>query len=97
MQKTRDIRKVVNENIAKYMKREGLTREGICEKIGIHKTTWSRKFNCEGDSSFNLVELGLIARALKVTVVDLVVDTDQDLNKKLYAVVDMLRNFIPAQ
>lgn len=67
-----DIRKIVNDNIASYMKEYKLTENDLAEIIGTSYSTAHRRYNVLDDGAFNLLQLQRFATKCKCTVADLV-------------------------
>ena len=63
---------IVLSNISRYMTLRQMKRSELCERSGINPRTYNRREKREGNRDFDLTELTRIARALDVTVADLV-------------------------
>lgn len=63
---------IVLSNINRYMTLRQMERSELCERSGINPRTYHRREKREGNRDFDLTELTRIARALDVTVADLV-------------------------
>ncbi|AHB31646.1 putative transcriptional regulator [Arthrobacter phage vB_ArS-ArV2] len=65
-----DISAVTGRNIKLGLLDKNLSRNALALRAGIPSTTFTRKLNCPTD--FTLRELGQVAEALDVKVVDLI-------------------------
>lgn len=60
---------VTNQNILQEIKRRGTTKNAVARKAGIPATTFDRKIN--GVNDFTLPELGAVAEALGLELIDI--------------------------
>lgn len=67
-----DIRRIVKANMAYYMAYYNLTNEDVATALGMHRTTFDRKFKITDDTAFDALELQKFATKCKCTVADLV-------------------------
>lgn len=69
-----DIRRIVKANMAYYMAYYNLTNEDVATALGMHRTTFDRKFKITDDTAFDTLELQRFATKCKCTVADLVTE-----------------------
>lgn len=69
-----DIRRIVKANMAYYMAYYNLTNEDVATALGMHRTTFDRKFKITDDTAFDTLELQRFAAKCKCTVADLVTE-----------------------
>lgn len=67
-----DIRRIVKSNMAYYMAFYDMSNEEAAAAMGMHRTTFDRKFKINDDTAFDTLELQRFANKCNCNIVDLV-------------------------
>lgn len=66
-----DIRRIVKANIAYYMAFYDLNSDDMAAALGVHRTTFERKYKITDDTAFDTLELQRCADKCKCSIIDL--------------------------